>query len=127
MSDIVGDLSRIFIKIGAVTVTASDYIVPSERTFREAWAFSGGSGQNVIGIDMEMARRVWRDKIRQARKDVFPVLDAAFIRALETGADTSSIVVQKQALRDAPADPAIDAATTPDELKLVQPAGLVIK
>jgi len=49
------------------------------------------------------------------------------MKALETGADTSAIVAQKQALRDAPADPAIDAATTPEQLKLVQPAGLTVE
>jgi hypothetical protein len=41
------------------------------------------------------------------------------MRAQEQGADTTTIVAQKQELRDAPADPAIDAATTPAELKAV--------
>ena len=39
----------------------------------------------------------------------------------------AAIAAAKQALRNAPADPAIDAAQTPEELKLVQPAGLTVE
>lgn len=102
-------------------VEASDYSYPSERTFREAWAFSADAAANVIEVDMEAAKEIWRNKIRQARVEPLDALDTAYMRALETGADTTQIVADKQALRDAPADPAIDAATTPEELKLVQP------
>ena len=38
-------------------------------------------------------------------------------RAIETSSDTSAIVAKKQALRDAPADSAIDAATDEAGLK----------
>ena len=47
----------------------------------------------------------------------FPDLDVEYNKAQETGADTTAIVAKKQALRDAPADSAIDAATTTDQLK----------
>ena len=40
-----------------------------------------------------------------------------FQQALETGASTTDIVAKKQALRDAPADSGIDAATTTDGVK----------
>ena len=46
------------------------------------------------------------------------------MKAQETGADTTQIVADKQALRDAPTHADIDAATTPEELAAVQPAGL---
>jgi hypothetical protein len=75
---------------------------------------------------MSAAKDIWRNKIRSAREPEFAKLDADFMKALETGASTSTIVSQKQALRDAPADPAIQAATTPEELKNVQPAGLAV-
>ena len=120
-------MTNTFIKIGALTVDASDYTVPAERTFREAWTFAGNPEAGVISVDMDAAKDIWRDKIRQARDSEFEALDAAFMKALETGADTSAIVAQKQALRDAPVDPAIDAATTPAELKAVQPAGLKVE
>ena len=120
-------MTKTLIKIGALTVDAADYETPTERTFREAWSFGGNPEAGIITVDMDKARDIWRDKIRQARAGQLEALDAQFMKALETGADTSAIVAQKQALRDAPADPGIDAATTPEVLKLVQPAGLTVE
>lgn len=120
-------MAKTMIKIGALTVDAADYETPNERTFREAWSFGGNPEAGIISVDMGKARDIWRDKIRQARAGRLEALDAQFMKALETGADTSAIVAQKQALRDAPADPAIDAATTPEQLKAVQPAGLTVE
>ena len=70
-----------------------------------------------FGIDMAKAKEIHKDNIRIAREPLLAALDIEFQRALETSADTSAIVAKKQALRDAPADSAIDAATTADELK----------
>ena len=97
---------------------------PSERMFREAWQLKGA----VIDVDMEKARIIWRDKIRQARQSEFEKLDADFMKALESGDANmqQSIATQKQVLRDATSDPLITQATTPEELKQVQPAGLSI-
>lgn len=78
----------------------------------------------MIQVNMTKAREIKRDMIRAERDPKLKELDIEFQKALETGADTSAIVAQKQALRDAPADPAIDAATTPEELKAVVPAAL---
>jgi len=66
---------------------------------------------------MDKARDIHRHKVRQARKPLLEAKDVEFQRALESGADTATIVSEKQALRDAPAAAAIDAATTPEELK----------
>lgn len=119
-------MSKTFIKIGALSVDAEDYEFPAERTFRDAWSFAGNPEAGIISVDMDKAKNVWRDKIRQAREPVLAQLDTQFMKALETGADTSAIATQKQALRDAPSDPAIDAATTTEELVNVQPAGLKV-
>lgn len=120
-------MASTLIKIGALTVDSADYEIPNERTFRDAWSFGGNPEAGVIVVDMDKAREIWREKIRIARKPVLEALDAEFMQALETGADTSVTVALKQKLRDAPADPAIDAAQTPEELKLVQPAGLFVE
>ena len=69
-----------------------------------------------FGVDMTMAREVHRNQIRYARESKLAELDIEFQRAQETGADTSTIVAKKQALRDAPADSAIDAATNEADL-----------
>jgi len=71
----------------------------------------------MININMTKARDIHREKVREARNPKLAAKDVEFQRALETGADTSAIVADKQALRDAPASAAIEAATTPDELK----------
>lgn len=70
-----------------------------------------------ITINMTKAKNIHKNAIREKRKPLLDALDIEFQKALETGADTSAIVAKKNALRDAPANSAIDAATTPDELK----------
>ena len=108
-----------FIKIGATSYDAADYTIPAERTFRDGWEANADTG--VISVNMAKAKDIWRDKIRQARIEPLAALDTAYMKALETGADTASIIAQKQALRDAPALASINNATTPDELKAIQP------
>ncbi len=70
-----------------------------------------------FGIDMAKAREIHKDKIRAARAEKFKELDIEFQKALETGASTTDIVAKKQALRDAPADSGIAAASDADALK----------
>ena len=70
-----------------------------------------------FGIDMAKAREIHKDKIRAARAEKFKDLDIEFQKALETGASTTDIVAKKQALRDAPADSGIAAASDADALK----------
>jgi hypothetical protein len=118
---------KTFIKIGVITADADEYQVPDERLFREAWTFGGNPESGVITVDMEKAKTIWRNKIRFARKDKLEALDAEFMKALETGADTTDIIASKRALRDAPSDPAIESANTPDDLKSVAPLGLSIE
>ena len=71
----------------------------------------------MINVNMTKARDIHRDKVRQARDPLLKLKDVEFQRAQETNADTTAIVAAKQALRDAPAAAAIDAATNADELK----------
>ena len=72
---------------------------------------------SIIKIDMAKAKEIHRKNIRNARADKLTALDVDFQRALETSSDTSLIVANKQALRDAPAAAGISTATTTDELK----------
>lgn len=113
-------MSKVFVKIGANKYDTADYTFPADRAFRNAWDHPDAN-DDVIKVDMEKAKGLWRDKIRQARVEEFLALDGQFMFALETGADTAPIAAKKQVLRDAPAHPGIDAATTPEELKAVQP------
>ncbi len=71
----------------------------------------------MITIDITKAKEVWKDKIREKRKPVLEQLDIDFVKAKETSSDTTSIVADKQTLRDLPQQ--VDTATTVDEIKAV--------
>ena len=70
-----------------------------------------------FGIDMAKAREIHKNNIRSARAPKLAELDVEFQKALETGASTTDIVAKKNALRDAPADSGIAAASDTDALK----------
>tara|TARA_R100000231_G_scaffold74724_1_gene58344 strand:- start:52 stop:312 length:261 start_codon:yes stop_codon:yes gene_type:complete len=72
---------------------------------------------SIIKMDMAKAKEIHRSNIRDARKSKLAELDIEFMKAQETGADTTDIVAKKNALRNAPADSAIDAATDDAGLK----------
>ena len=70
-----------------------------------------------FGVDMAKAREIHKTNIREARAPKLAELDIEFQKALETGECTTDIVAKKQALRDAPADSGIAAASDADALK----------
>ena len=72
---------------------------------------------SIIKIDMAKAREIHKTNIREAREPKLAELDVKFQRALETGESTADIVSKKQALRDAPADSGIVAASDEASLK----------
>ena len=71
----------------------------------------------AITIDITKAKEVWKNKIRVKRTNALAKLDIDYMRANESGADTTSIVADKQTLRDLPSQ--VDTATTTDEIKAV--------
>ena len=72
---------------------------------------------SIIKTDMAKAKEIHKTNIRNARAPKLAELDVEFQKALETGASTTDIVAKKQALRDAPADSGIDAASDEFALK----------
>ena len=96
-------------------VDASTVTVPSDRHFRGAWSLSG----KVISEDMDAAKVIFKDKIREVRAPLLEAEDVVYMIALEAGdssAQTAS-AEKKKSLRDAPAASAIDSATTIAKLK----------
>jgi len=69
----------------------------------------------AIIIDIDKAKDITKDRLRQERKPLLEAQDIAFQRALESGADTSAIVAEKQRLRDI--TKLVDNANTVEELK----------
>ncbi len=72
----------------------------------------------AIIVDINKAKNITKDKLRAQRKPLLEAQDVAFQRALESGADTSAIVAEKQRLRDITKK--VDAANTLEELKLME-------
>jgi hypothetical protein len=69
----------------------------------------------MITINLDKAKAITKDRLRAERKPLLEAQDVAFQRALESGADTSAIVSEKQRLRDV--TQLADSATTLDQLK----------
>jgi hypothetical protein len=68
----------------------------------------------MITINLDKAKAITKDRLRQERAPLLQAQDVAFQRALESGADTTAIVAEKQRLRDI--TQLADQATTLDEL-----------
>lgn len=54
----------------------------------------------MIVINLDKAKEVTKARLRAEREPLLQAQDVAFQRALESGADTSAIVAEKQRLRD---------------------------
>ena len=68
-----------------------------------------------IIVDINKAKDLTKDRLRVERKPLLEAQDVAFQRALESGADTSAIVAEKQRLRDI--TQIVDNVNTVEELK----------
>ena len=72
----------------------------------------------AIIVDINKAKDITKDRLRAERKPLLETQDMLFQRALETGADTSAIVAEKQRLRDI--TNLVDDADTVEELKALK-------
>ena len=96
--------------------TASLYIVdksevPTDELFFPAFKYSEDSG---FSTDITKAKEITKQKLRADRIPLLEAEDIKFQRALETGADTTDIVAEKQRLRAITND--VDAMTTEAQL-----------
>ena len=71
----------------------------------------------MIFVDLEKAKPIAKDILRTERAPVLSSLDVAFQRALESGANTATIVAKKQELRDITNHSSIVDAETAEDLK----------
>jgi len=96
-------------------IDASAATVPSDRHFRGAWSLNG----SVISEDMDAAKAIFKDKIREVRAPLLEAEDVVYMKALEAG-DTdaqAASVTKKNNLRNAPAASAISSASDIAALK----------
>ena len=96
-------------------IDASTATVPADRHFRGAWSLSG----SVITEDMDAAKAIFKDKIREVRGPLLEAEDVVYMKALEAGDSDAQAasVTAKNALRNAPAASAITNAADIAALK----------
>lgn len=98
--------------------------LPNEdNDFFEAWQLA----EDRVSVNMGLAKEIHRKHLRAERTARFSALDVQFMRAVEQGdADAQrEIAAKKQKLRDISKHGAIDAATTPAELRALTMDALV--
>ena len=69
----------------------------------------------MITISIPKAKDITKDRLRRDRKPLLEAQDILFMKAQESGADTTDIVAEKNRLRDITKD--ADSCTTTDQLK----------
>ena len=95
---------------GARIVNLSD--LPRDNDFYDAWEMDATS----VTVNFAKAVEITKARLRAERTPLLAAQDVAFQRALESGADTSAIVAEKQRLRDI----TNITATTLDELRALK-------
>jgi hypothetical protein len=71
----------------------------------------------MITVNLNKAKDIKKEQLRSERAPLLQAQDVAFQRALETGANTTTIVAEKQRLRDI--TQLADQATTIEQLKQI--------
>ena len=96
-------------------IVANDALPNEHNDFFDAWELIG----TTVSVNLDKAKALTKVRLRIERAPLLAAQDVAFQRALEAGADTSAIVIEKQRLRDI--TKLADAATTLDQLKAITP------
>lgn len=95
-------------------IVDSDTLPNEYNDFFLAWRLVDG----VVSVDLAAAKEITKTRLRTERTPLLEEQDVLFQRALETGADTTAIVAEKQRLRDITG--LADTATTLEELKALE-------
>ena len=82
-----------------------------DNDFFDAWEMDA----NSVTVNLDKAKELTKRRLRAEREPLLAAQDVAFQRALETGADTTAIVAEKQRLRDITA--LADTCSTTTELR----------
>jgi hypothetical protein len=97
---------------GSIIVNTVDLPQGVEAQFFDAWELIDGK----VEVSFPKAVEITKKRLRAERTPLLAAQDVAFQRALESGADTTAIVAEKQRLRDI----TNITATTLDELRALK-------
>ena len=77
-------------------IIESSSLPENDDDFFDAWEQNNG----VVTVNILKAKEITKARLRLEREPLFAAQDVLFQRAIETGADTSTIVAEKNRLRD---------------------------
>jgi hypothetical protein len=108
------DVQKRDIPSGVQSFIVSHASLPhDDADFYDAWEQTRG----VVTINISKAREITKNRLRLQREPLLAAQDVAFQRALESGADTTAIVAEKNRLRNVTS--LADSATTLAELRAI--------
>ena len=88
--------------------------LPRDNDFYDAWEMDATS----VTVNLDKAKEITKKRLRAEREPLLAAQDVLFQRALESGADTTAIVAEKQRLRDITG--LVDAVTTLEGLRAIK-------
>ena len=98
---------------GAIIVD-SNTLPNQHNDFFDAWELVDGK----VEVSLDKAKELTKKRLRAEREPLLAAQDVAFQRALESGADTTAIVAEKNRLRDVTG--LVDAVTTLEGLRAIK-------
>lgn len=89
--------------------------LPNEyNDFFDAWELNG----KEVTVSLDKAKEITKARLRAERTPLLAAQDVAFQRAMESGADTTAIVAEKNRLRDV--TKLADSAESLEELRSIK-------
>ena len=95
---------------GSIIVDSAD-LPQADNDFFNAWELADG----VVSVNLDKAKEITRARLRVEREPLLAAQDVLYMRAVETSADTTAIVAEKQRLRDI--TNGVDGCATTQELR----------
>jgi hypothetical protein len=95
---------------GSIIVDSST-LPNNDNDFFDAWELNG----STVTVNLSKAKEITKNRLRLQRTPLLAAQDVLFQRALETSADTTAIVAEKNRLRDITDQ--VDSATTTAQLR----------
>jgi len=92
-------------------IVDSSTLPNNDNDFFDAWELNG----STVTVNLSKAKEITKNRLRLQRTPLLAAQDVLFQRALETSADTTAIVAEKNRLRDITDQ--VDSATTTAQLR----------
>ena len=95
-------------------IVDADTLPNADNDFFNAWELNG----ETVAVNMDKAKAITKNRLRAERAPLLAAQDVLFQRALESGADTTVIVAEKNRLRNI--TNLVDPCSTTAELRALK-------